>query len=278
MNRKVEILVDETGIEIPEALAALKLTNGNLIDAIKYVKENVNINIIKALLWLKKAMFAVIVIAKRKKTIYELKAVVTSNPEAIEVNMDLKYFDFLSEVYSLRSKEGTHIFLTAHLEELLGEYFMENNDLNKIEEFLIEGGFEITYKKFSIYEVRLSEYLGVYKGEFKDYKHSDSMSRFEVNIGFVQGDFEVRRIKNGMFIYVYIDDEREIAKEIKRILGGYREMPLKVPIMEVSFVNGLYRLKTQISRKIFGVGFLKPDAKISVVKAGFIEVVKSLFR
>lgn len=274
MKRKIDILVKETGITPAEAEEVIKSSN-NLIDAIRYVKENMNLSVIKILMWTKLAKFLVAVIVKRNETIYETKAVVTRDPSVIEIDCSMDYFDFLSLIYRLRSDESSHIFLTAHFEELIAEFFRSNNEVEKLPEFLLDGGFEVTHMKYVIDELKLGRYLG-FAGSV-DYS-SKTPEIFEVNTGFIPGDFLVRKLKTGTFIYVYIDDEREIAKEIRKILGGYRELPLKVPVVQIDFMNGFYIIRTKISNSVYGSGRLEADSKIAVVKTGIFHTVKSLFR
>jgi len=298
MDEKILLLMEETGCDEGEAQLALELANNNFEKAIYTIKSLLrNITVIKGKFHIYEnnlyGLF-VIIFDKRSKNIIRVTSVTSYNPTIYETDLQIDWYLLEKSIYNFRLIEGSMPSLTREFEiyftkeitskkEKLYKAIIDEN-YDKICEIFIEN---FPYNEPKIQIINEDINLAQYQQEnitTEDKENNIETTGIDTKKLYLEAKIcedpngkKAKSLLKNEIVLAKIEDNREIAKYISRLLGTKEFDYIPVPIEEIKHLDHEILVHLYFTPGIIGYTRLKLSTKVSVTKESQKPFWKKIF-
>jgi len=298
MDEKILLLMEETGCDEGEAHLALELANNNFEKAIHTIKSLLrNITVIKGKFHIEeKNLYGlfVTIFDKRSKNIIRFTSVTSYNPAIYETGLQMDWYLLEKSIYNFRLLEGSMPSLTHELEicftkeitskkEKLYKAIIDEN-YDRICEIFIES---LPYNRPKIQimneDINLAQYQQenmISENKEKNIESANTETKklyLEAKICEDPNGKKAKSLLKNEIVLAKIEDNREIAKYLSKLLGTKESDYIPVPIQDIKQLDHEILIHLYFTPGIIGYTKVKPHTKLTVAKKSQIPFWKKIF-
>ena len=284
INENLKLLMEETGCEEQEAVAALELAGGNIEQAIINVGVMLKyITAYKAKINLKHDnIFGLVHIITNNKNLDLLKfsSIMSYNPIVYEQNCSIDWFSFEKAIYSYRLVDGAIEKYTKSIDIALKDFISANlkqhkiltvNDMKSVlEEFFFDNNVQI---EIIAEELTLRDFKKL-PNYFPDI-HFEASGNEDTTIDLetvILEDSEGKKIEDisvGDNVLAKIIDERDISHYLGHLIGAMKDnkmIPVMVSVQNIIKQEDHYDVYLKYADLIYGISKVEFGRTLKVLE------------
>lgn len=284
INENIKLLMEETGCEEQEAVAALELAGGNIEQAIINVGVMLKyITAYKAKINLKHDnIFGLVHIITNNKNLDLLKfsSIMSYNPIVYEQNCSIDWFSFEKAIYSYRLVDGAIEKYTKSIDIALKDFISANlkqhkiltvNDMKSVlEEFFFDNNVQI---EIIAEELTLRDFKKL-PNYFPDI-HFEASGNEDTTIDLetvILEDSEGKKIEDvsvGDNVLAKIIDERDISHYLGHLIGAMKDnkmIPVMVSVQNIIKQEDHYDVYLKYADLIYGISKVEFGRTLKVLE------------